>query len=184
MESNSLYTAKIHMGHFESILGKTFAVRGLTLDHLQGYVRERAKHKGRRKGKVSPATIRKELSTLSSVWSWGRVTGRVAGPFPNKGLRFPKTTEKPPFQTREEIERQIARGGLTDSEREALWDCLYLTPPDLDAVLELVKGRARHRALYPMCAVAAHTGARRSEILKAQIHDFDLEGNTLLVREK
>jgi hypothetical protein len=38
MESNSLYTAKVHMAHFERVLGKGFSVRGLGLDDLQGYL--------------------------------------------------------------------------------------------------------------------------------------------------
>ena len=72
MESNSLYTARIHMAHFEHVLGKSFPVRGMGLDDLQRYVRERGKEKGRRKAPLSPTTIRKELSTFSAVWSWGR----------------------------------------------------------------------------------------------------------------
>ena len=51
------------------------------------------------------------------------------GPFPNRGLVYPKTDEKPPFQTWEEIERQIARGGLSAAEQKDLWDCLFLTLP-------------------------------------------------------
>ena len=41
MESNSLYTAKVHMAHFERVLGKGYSVRGLSLDDLQGYVQQR-----------------------------------------------------------------------------------------------------------------------------------------------
>lgn len=184
MESNSLYTAKIHMAHFERLLGKTFSVRGLSLDDLQGYVQQRGKEKGRRKGRVSPTTMRKELSTLSAVWSWARATGRVEGAFPNKGLRFPKMNEKPPFQTKEEIDRQIARGGLSELEQEGLWDCLYLTPADLEDVLKVIKRRADPPAVYPMVLMAAHTGARRSEILRSFVQDFDLESNLVVIREK
>jgi integrase len=184
MESNSLYTAKIHMAHFERILGKTFSVRGLSLDDLQGYVQQRGKEKGRRKGRVSPTTMRKELSTFSAVWSWARATGRVEGPFPNKGLRYAKTSEKPAFQTKEEIDRQIARGGLSEVEQEALWDCLYLTPADLEDVLKMVRERVEQPPTYPMVLMAAHTGARRSEILRSQIQDFDFEANLVVIREK
>jgi integrase len=184
MESNSLYTAKIHMAHFERVLGKSFSIKRMGLDDLQRYVRERGKEKGRRKAPVSPTTIRKELSTFSAVWSWGRATARVDGPFPNKGLRFAKTTEKPAFQTREEIDRQIARGGLSESEQEALWDCLYLTPADLESVLKIIKDRADQPLVYPMVLMAAHTGARRSEILRSQVQDFDLESNMVVIREK
>ena len=184
METNSLYTAKIHMAHFERVLGKGYFIRGLSLDDLQGYVQQRGKEKGRRKRRLSPTTMRKELSTLSAIWSWARATGRVDGPFPNKGLRFPKTNEKPPFQTREEINRQIAKGGLSELEREALWDCLYLTPADLDKVLAVVKAGADQPSAYPMVLMAAHTGARRSEILRSQVQDFDLESNIVVIREK
>jgi integrase len=184
LEANSLYTAKIHIAHFERILGKRFSIRGMGLDDLQMYVRERGKEKGRRKASVSPTTIRKELATFSAVWNWGRITGRVEGPFPNKGLRFAKTNEKPPFQTREEIDRQIARGGLLKTEQEALWDCLYLTPANLEKVLEVIKERAEHSFVYLMILMAAHTGARRSEILRSLVQDFDLESNMVVIREK
>lgn len=184
MESNSLYTAKIHMAHFERTLGKTFPVRSLGLFDLQRYVRERGKEKGRRGALVSPTTIRKELATFSAVWSWGRATEQVDGPYPNKGLRFAKTNEKPPFQTREEIDRQIARGSLAEAEQESLWDCLYLTPANLDKVLKVVKERAEHPHVYLMVLMAAHTGARRSEILRSLVQDFDLEANLVVIREK
>lgn len=184
MESNSLYTAKIHMEHFKRILGKSFSIRELKLSDLQEYVQARGKQTGRRKRRISATTIRKELSTFSAVWSWAKAAGRVDSPFPNKGLRFAKITEKPPFQTREEIERQVLQGGLSEAEQEELWDCLYLTPTDLVKVLKLIKDRAQHPALYPMCVMAAHTGARRSEILRTQIRDFDLKGNMVLIREK
>lgn len=184
LESNSLYTAKIHMAHFERVLGKKLAVRSIVLDDLQRYVRERGKEKGRRNSTVSPTTIRKELATFSAIWNWGRVTGRVDGPFPNKGLRFAKTNEKPPFQTREEIDRQIARGGLSESEQEALWDCLYLTPANLEKVLKVIKDRVDQPVVYLMVLMAAHTGARRSEILRSLVQDFDLESNMVVIREK
>jgi integrase len=38
--------------------------------------------------------------------------------------------------------------------------------------------------LYPLFCFAAHTGARRSEILRALVADVDFAGNTVLVREK
>jgi integrase len=187
MESNSLYTAKIHMAHFERVLGKAFTVRGLCLEDLQAYVRERGKKKGWRNRQISPTTMRKELSTFSAVWSWAWATGRVSQSFPNKGLRFPKTTEKPPFQTREEVDRQIGRGELTENEQEALWDCLYLTPADLEKVLTLIKERADQGGqpvVYPMVLMAAHTGARRSEILRSLVQDFDLQSNVVVIHEK
>ena len=40
----------------------------------------------------------------------GALAGHVSGAFPSLGLKVPKDTRKPPFQTRAEIERQIAHG--------------------------------------------------------------------------
>ena len=108
----------------------------------------------------------------------------VEGAFPNKGLRFPKTAEKPPFQTWEEVERKIARGGLSAVEQAELWDSVFLTLPQIAALLGFVKGRARHPVIYPMFVFAAHTGARRSELIRSRMDDLDFDGNTVLIREK
>jgi hypothetical protein len=45
-----------------------------------------------------------------------------------------------------------------------LWDCLFLTPPEIDEVLEFVRRRKRIPKDFSMFVFAAHTGARRSEI--------------------
>jgi hypothetical protein len=39
--------------------------------------------------------------------------GQVKGAFPNRGLKYPKASQKPPFQTWQQITRQIERGGLS-----------------------------------------------------------------------
>ena len=112
MEENSLETTKMHLRHFVATFGKGFAVGGLKLADLQRHVERRAKKHGIRKRLLSPTTIRKEVASLRAAWNWGVQAGLVTGPFPHRGLMFPKTSEKPPFQTWEEIERQIERGGL------------------------------------------------------------------------
>jgi integrase len=104
----------------------------------------------------------------------------TAGNFPSKGLRYPKSDEKPPFMTMAEIERQIAGGG----KAAVLWECLYLTSPELAELLAHVQENAIHSWIYPLFCFAAHTGARRSEILRALVADVDFAGNTVLVREK
>jgi integrase len=109
--------------------------------------------------------------------------GFVTGSFPNRGLKFPKAEEKPPFQTWQEIERQIARGVAPAEERD-LWDCLFLTVPEITELLEFVKVTARHAFIYPMFCFAAHTGARRSEVLRARINDVDLEAATVCIHER
>ena len=184
MEENSLETTKMHLRHFVATFGKGFAAGGLTLADLQRHVERRAKKRGIRQRPLSPTTIRKEVATFRAAWNWGVQAGLVTGLFPHRGLKYPKTTEKPPFQTWEEIERQIRSGGLDAAEQRTLWDCLYLTPPQIEELLGFVEAHAAHGFLYPMFAVAAHTGARRSEMLRALVTDIDFVGETVLIREK
>ena len=134
--------------------------------------------------KVSQTTIRKAIVTLKTVWRWGHRTGRIAKPFPGTDLRYPKAKEKPPFQTRAEIDRQIARGGLSDADQAELWDCLYLTVPEIKELLAFVEGRARQPFIYPMFVLAAHTGVRRSEMIRCVISDVDFEANTITIHER
>jgi integrase len=183
MEANSLQTATMHLGHFVTSLGPTYSIKELTLDDLQQHVNRRARktYRGR---PLSPVTLRKEVASLRACWNWGVQAGKVSGPFPNRGLKYPKANEKPPFQTWQEIERQIARGGLTEAEQEDLWNCLFLTLTQVAAVLAHVKEHAQLPFVFPLFAFAAHTGARRSEMLRVRVDDLDMEGQTVLLREK
>jgi integrase len=54
----------------------------------------------------------------------------------------------------------------------------------VEELLAHVKGRATHGWIYPMFVFAAHTGARRSEMLRVLVTDVDFEGGTVLIREK
>ena len=80
---------------------------------MQEYVNKRSKENGIRGRKVGANTINKELVTFQSVWNWAKDMGKLKGEFPKKNLRFPKTEEKPPFQTWTEIESQIELGNLS-----------------------------------------------------------------------
>jgi integrase len=184
MEANSLDTVTMHLGHFTRTVGAHFPIQTLTLAHLQQHVTRRSAQKGFRKRPLSPITIKKEVASFRACWNWGVEAGLLKGRFPNKGLKFPKTTEKPSFQTWEEIERTIARGGLSEVEQKELWDCLYLTLPKVQELLTFAKAHSRYEFLYPMLFTAAHTGARRGELLAARIGDIDFEGGTVLIREK
>jgi integrase len=104
----------------------------------------------------------------------------TSGNFPNKGLRYPKADDKPPFMTCDEIERHIKAGGDPD----VLWDALYLQTTEIDELLGSVKAKDSHGWIYSLFAFAAHTGARRSEIIRALVADVDFKGNTVLIREK
>ena len=127
LELSTIKGIRQHCGQLVSHLGTKFPIGELSLAELQGYVDKRAKAKGRNGRKLSPATIFKEIVTLRTMWNWAVKMKFVTGKFPNDGLRFPKATEKPVFQTRAEIERQINTAKLSSAEQSDLWHSLYLT---------------------------------------------------------
>jgi integrase len=184
MEATSLSTVEMHLRQLRDTLGDGFAIARLKQVQLQAHVTRRAQDKGIRGRKLSPVTLRKEVGSFRAVWNWAVRAGLLSVPFPNAGLVYPKTDEKPPFQTWAEIERQIARGGLSEAEQLDLWDCLFLTVPEVKEVLEYIRQQSLQPFVYPMIAFAAHTGARRSEIVRCRIADLDLESSTAIIREK
>lgn len=184
IEENSLDTVTMHLRHLQRTLGDDYKMVDLHLEKLQEHIGRRAKAKGVRKKPLSSVTIRKEIASLSAAWNWGMQAKLLAVPFPNKGLKYPKTTEKPPFQTWQEIERRITQGGLKPAEQHDLWDCLFLGTQEIQEVLVHVEKTAIQPWVYPMFCFAAHTGARRSEITRTLISDIDFEGGTVRIQEK
>jgi integrase len=110
--------------------------------------------------------------------------GLLSGNYPNRGLVYPKDDDLLPYQTREEIERQVAGGGLKSEEIDELWDALYLRPHEIAELLEHVRTHARHGWIYPLVCMAGHTGARRSELIRMLLSDVDFAGGSVLIREK
>jgi len=111
--------------------GQKFPINDLSLLKLQEYVDARTKDAGMNGRKVSAATIKKEIVTLRTAWNWAKRAKIVKEPFPYPGLRYPRTTEKPPFMTKAEVERRI-KAGLTKAEEADLWDAMY---PTTDAAM-------------------------------------------------
>jgi integrase len=174
-----------HKAHLLRIFGPDVEIRTLALADVQRYANRRSREMYRGKP-ILPSTVLKELSTLRVIWNWGRKQGHVASdiPFQNKDLHFPRTEQKPPFQTFEAIQQTIERGGLTEGEQAALWECLYLTLDEVHEVMVHVRDHAKHPFIYPMFAFAAMTGARRSEICRSRVEDWDLGSRTVILREK
>ena len=56
--------------------------------------------------------------------------------------------------------------------------------PENEELLGYAKWAARHPFIYPMFVFAAHTGARRSELIRLEIEDVDFEGRTAIIREQ
>ncbi len=108
--------------------------------------------------------------------------GIVAGQCPVDGLRYAKADEKPPFQSRAEIERQLP--GLPKPRADELWDVMYLNIEEVERLLDHVKAHAGHPWIHPLVATAAHTGARRGELLRMRIGDLDLSAGVVSIRER
>jgi integrase len=179
-EANSLETEAIHARHFARVLGEGPAFDSLGVETIQGYVDMRAKEG------VGRETIRKELSTLRVVWGWAFKRGHIREPlgWKMKDLTFPKTVERPPFQTWDQIVRKVQRGGLTNYQESELWECLWLDQGQTLECLGWVREHSNHPFLYPLFAFAAYTGARRGEMLRSERDDWDFEGGIVTIRQK
>ncbi len=184
LEQATISGMKIHISHLYRVLGERFCVQELELPDLQRYVEQRSKEPGLRGTTIRPATLKKEIVTLRTAWNWALHAKLLKRPFPVRGLRYPKTSESPPFQTFGEIEQRVARGALSPEQEAELWDSAFLTTKELSELLGHVQATARHPFVYPMFAFAAHTGARRSEILRARLDDLDFISRTIMIRER
>ena len=182
-EKNTARTEKLHLGHAERILGSSTPISQVTSATLQAYIDSRvaAKYKGR---SINPQTIKKEVATLKYVWNWAFRNEHVGSRFPGLVLVFPKAKLKEPFRTLDQIKSITERGGLTKNQLRELWDGLYLNPTEIVEILEHIRQRGLYSWLYPFIAAAAHTGARRSELLRAQVDDFDFTNRVVILREK
>jgi integrase len=164
MEVSTLEGMKIHRKHLEKHFKASFPIKTLASAHLERYVAARP---------VSGATIQKEVVTLRTVWNWALRSKLVEGPFPGRDLKYPKTDEKPPFISFEEAKSK---------NDEKLWDSVYLTVEDIDLLLKHVQA-AKHPFVYPMFVFAAHTGMRRSEIMRTRVSDLDMKNGWITVHE-
>jgi integrase len=184
-EAKTLETERLHSRHFLRLLGKTktlSAIRGQDLQ--EGYINQRAKESWRKKP-IRAETIKKEVDTLGMVWRRASKLGLVDVLPPTDGLVYPKGREKPPFQTWAEIERNIARGGLTPAEAREQWDSLFLSSEQVAEVLEFARTkRTRSRYVYPLLVFVAHTGARRSEVIRSRVEDLKFEDGHVVIHEK
>jgi integrase len=180
LEANTLTTTRIHLNHLVATLGAQFPLRGLATADLQRHVDRRKAMKTKRGRFLSPVTIRMEVAGLRAAWKWALNMGLVTGDLPFRGLVYPKSDERPPFMTRAEIER------APEAERDDLWDVLYLTKDEVTALLCHVRDHAAHEWIYPMVCTAAHTGARRAELLRMRVNDVDFDSATpsVLIRKR
>jgi integrase len=160
-------------------------VESVSLAAAQRYAARRSRE-GWNGKPITGATVLKELKTLRYTWKWAQGRGHIAAPCPWKlgDLQLDKDTGREPFRTMGEIRRRIARGGLDAAEQERLWECMFLTREEVREVLEYAREHASAGFAYPMLCFAALSGARRSELVRARIDDFDFENRVVHVRER
>lgn len=173
---------EIHQRQLEKYLGKDFLIASLTLTHLQGYVERRSRDPGLHGRNVSATTIKKAIVTLRTVWNWARQHELLEKAYPSKGLKYPKGSEKPPFMTFAEVERRAKNASAAVAAE--LWECAFLSVGEIAELLEFVRTRAWQPSVYPMFVFAAHTGARRSEIIRSTLSDLDFENKLVTIHER
>ncbi len=184
VEANSLETVRMHLNHVLRKFGNHVLLKDLVAADLQDYLDKRVRRKGKKTVPLSPVTLRKELASFRACFNWAVQTGLLSGSFPNRGLRFPKGEDKRPFMTWEEIDRRVGRGGLSAEETKRLWDCLFLDLQQIEELLVYVKSHGSRPWMYAMCVAAAHTGARRSELVRMNVDDIDFQQKTILIHER
>jgi integrase len=173
----------IHLNHVARLIGGETPVATITAGTVQQFVDARSQelHRGH---PVKPKTVRKAVATFRFVWNWGNRRGLVPSKFPDVELVFPKEKQPEPFRTYDQIQAILARGGIDERRERELWDGLFLDPKQVADVLEQVRLKPNTRYLHPLLVTAAYTGARRSELFRARVEDFDFAGKLLLLREK
>jgi integrase len=173
-------TAAVHLRNLSKELGSVAAAR--PVDRVTRADLERVLQA--RLAVRAAETVKKERATAVAFFDWCAVQGFVAAS-PAAGLTPLKGSgDAPHFQTLAEIEAVAARGGLDPAEERALWDRLYLTPPEVGEVLGLVRGREGVGVTYLLHAVPAYTGMRRGEVLRLRWSDVDLDRGTLVARSR
>jgi len=185
----TLNAEKVHIKHLKGHFGILRKLTTIQLDHVKEYLAQRQIEKYRGK-LVTGATIKKELTTFRQIWIWAQRNRKVQGTCPLIGpdgrweVQIPKEAERIKFQTWNQINRRIDRGGLTSDEKQKQWASLFLDHEQVKALLHFVDQNAAHSFIHPLFVFAAYTGARRSEICRSQIDDFDFDENLILLRER
>jgi integrase len=177
-------TERTHGRHLTRVLGAGRPVAGVTLAVAQGYVTARGREKWRGET-IGGETIKKEIKTLRAVWSWGNRSGHVPPcPWLPKDLMLPRGAAPERFRTYVEIDRIVGAGGLTPRQERSLWKSLFLDGREVSELIDFALSAPGPRFVGVAVAMAALTGARRSELCRSRIEDIDLARGVLDVREK
>ncbi len=181
----SLVTESVHAKHFFKLLKAKTPLESISFDDMQRYANARGKEKGLKGRQLSGETIKKELATFRLIWNHNMPLSQPCPVKDERGkpVKLPKTKAREPFRTLDEVTAIIERGVSPERETE-LWESVFLTVAEIRELLEHVKKVSAGDFRYPMFALAAFTGARRSEIMRAEIEHFRFESGWLQLTEK
>ncbi|OWK35733.1 tyrosine-type recombinase/integrase [Fimbriiglobus ruber] len=173
----------IHLNHLTRLIGGETPVAAVTAGLIQQFVDARSLelHQGH---PIKAKTVKKAIATLRFVWNWAYRRGQVLTKFPDTELVFTKEKQPEPFRTYDQIRAILARGEVDSRRERELWDGLFLDPGQVAEVLEYIRRKPNTKYLHPFIVTAAYTGARRSELFRALVEDFDFGAKLVLLREK
>ena len=172
-------TQTTHLRNFRKKLGDrvNLPCNQILLRDLEQFLRARLKER-------KAETVSKERFTIVKLFEWAVAHGCMDAS-PAAGLPTIKgNADKQTFRTIAEIESILTRGGLDESQSADLWDCLYLTPPEMAELLTLVSARGCKDYAQLLHAIPAYTGMRRGEILRIRWSDIEFDQEAIIARSK
>ena len=181
LEERTLDGIRLHFKHLVAALGEAFPIRELSLADLQGYVDRRAKAKGIGAGTL-PGHDQEGDRHASHGLELGREDGSRRGPVPQRRAalsqerreaavpdREPRSSGSSPAST---AEAGPTSGTRSTSARPRSRSC---SP---------TSATCRPSVDPPLMATAAHTGARRSELIRMRVIRRRLRRRHHHIREK
>ncbi len=176
---STAYTEGVHLRNLKGKLGLKADAPADRIAHrdLELYLQARLKER-------TPSTVHKERDTIGQLFKWAVAHGYLEAS-PAAGLTpIKEEIELPPFRTIAEIEARLVRGGLSESEVNDAWDCLYLGPSEIADLLRTVRERSDTDFGFMLHCVPAYTGLRRGELLRLRWPDVEFDQGHIIARSR
>ncbi len=177
--ASTVYTEGVHLRNLLRHFGDRSqrSVDQMVHRDLEQFLQARLK-------KRSAATVHKERSTIVQFFDWAVANGVLALSPATRLSSIKGDVERPPFRTVSQIETILARGGLSTTEDLDLWECLYLNPVEIAALLGLVRERAKADFTHLLHVIPAYTGMRRGEVLRLRWTDIEFDEGHIVARSR
>ena len=175
--ATSLSTERIHLNHFERFLDRRaeLPITDITTADIERFMSQRRRH-------VTGTTVNKELQTLRQLFDYAIKLGYASENPTYNATRFKGTGKPHRFVTKEEIDEQIQRSGLSDDELKALHRFRYLSHEEIADLLDLAA--KSDPMLHPILVALTFTGMRRGEVAALEWSDVDFKVGKLWVRSR